>query len=462
MSAGALSRAAADGTAVVLSRVTLVGERRRVDLVLPAREPVGVLLPEILRLLDDRVGERPESRHLVTVDGSALGHDSSLESAGVRDGAVLRLVRAEDAPSAPVVHDISDEVADDLGGRAWRWGPGARHVVAGIATVGWAGAAGVFARNAYDASVVAGVLLAVAVVAALAGALLGRGRHRDGLVATLLCTAGVLGALGASALADNHGWSAELHVAVLSAVGVGTLVLLGFFTRLGRGGLVGAGAVAVTVLGWEGVVALQSGAGAAGQQARVGAVLAVVSVVALGVLPRLALTASGLSGLDDRRAGGVSVSRYHVSAALAAAHRGLVLATVTVAVSATSAGVWALRAPTVWTVLLAVVTAVVVALRARAFPLVGEVVVLLAGAALVAVRLLAVWVERSGTTGPALVVLVALAVLTLAALVVQPAEHVRVRLRRTGDLLESVGVIALLPLLIGVFGVYGRLLGTFA
>ena len=119
MSAGALSRAAANGSAVALSRVTLVGERRRVDLVLPAREPVGVLLPEILRVLGDRVGERPESRHLVTVDGSALGHDSSLESAGVRDGAVLRLVRAGDAPSAPVV---SDEVVEDPGGRAWRWG----------------------------------------------------------------------------------------------------------------------------------------------------------------------------------------------------------------------------------------------------------------------------------------------------------------------------------------------------
>lgn len=75
-----------------MSRVTLVGERRRVDLVLPSREPIGLLLPEVMRLLDDRASARPELRHLVTVDGSALDQDSTLESAGVPDGAVLRLV----------------------------------------------------------------------------------------------------------------------------------------------------------------------------------------------------------------------------------------------------------------------------------------------------------------------------------------------------------------------------------
>ncbi|WP_324607301.1 EsaB/YukD family protein, partial [Streptomyces sp. SA3_actF] len=105
--------------------MTLVGERRRADLVLPAGEPVGVLLPEILRVLDDRVGERPEVRQLITVEGEALAQDVTLEGAGIADGAVLRLVRAEDAPSAPVVHDVSDEAAADLEVRAWRWDRGA-------------------------------------------------------------------------------------------------------------------------------------------------------------------------------------------------------------------------------------------------------------------------------------------------------------------------------------------------
>src|SRR5690606_19866639 len=113
-----------------------------------------------------------------------------------------------------------------------------------------------------------------------------------------------------------------LRFAGVAAVGVLVLSLLGLFTPLGRGGLVGSGAVALTAVGWGLVVAVQSGAGTAEQQARVGAVVGVVSVVVLGVLPRLALMASGLSGLDDRRAGGVSVSRHQVSVAPSAAHRG--------------------------------------------------------------------------------------------------------------------------------------------
>ncbi|MEU2734771.1 type VII secretion integral membrane protein EccD [Streptomyces sp. NPDC007095] len=443
-----------------MSRVTLIGERRRVDLVLPSQEPVGLLLPEVMRLLDDRASARPESRHLVTAEGSALAHDSTLESAGIPDGAVLRLVRLEDAPAAPVVHDVTDEVADDLNVRTWRWSPASRRIVAGVATVGWAFTAGILARSEFALSAVGSVLVTVAAVSALAGALFGRAGQR-GLATTLLVTGGTLGALGAWTLADAHAWSGAGRLAGVAVALVVTLLLLGWFTALGRGGLVGAAAVVGCVLCWQVAVAVQSGADTSVEQARVGAVLSVVSVVALGVLPRLALMASGLSGLDDRRSSGASVSRYQVSTALTATHRGLALATIILAASAMAAGLLALRAPSAWTVLLAVVVTVVLALRARAFPLVIEVVALFGAGAVVAVRLVGVWQEHSGAVG-SLALLVTLAVLPLLVLAVQPAEHVRIRLRRFGDVLESVGVIALLPLVIGAFGVYGRLLDTFA
>ncbi|TQK44367.1 type VII secretion integral membrane protein EccD [Streptomyces sp. SLBN-118] len=443
-----------------LSRVTLVGERRRIDLVLPSHEPIGRLLPDVIRLLDDRVAAQPMLRHLVMADGSVLPHDSTLDASAVQDGAVLRLVRVQDVPSAPVVHDVTDEVARDLDVRAWRWRPAARRVTAGAAMAAWALAAGMLARSEFAWSTVAVALLVVATVTAVIGGLVGRFGQR-GLATTLIVTAGALGVMGAWTLADAHAWSGALRLAVVAAALTLDLVLLGWFSPLGRGGLIGAAAVAVVTVGWELVAAAQGGAGSAQEQARTGDVMAVASVVVLGLLPRLALAAAGLTALDDRRSGGASVSRYRVATALGATHRGLALATVVLAVSGAAAGVMALRAPNVWTVLLAVVVAAVLWLRARAFPLVVEVVVLLLAGAAVAVRLIMVWSQRSGAYG-SLATLVALAVIPLAVLAVQPPEHVRVRLRRMGDTAESVGVIALFPLLIGVFGVYGRLLGTFA
>lgn len=448
ISTGASSRAG-----LALSRVTLVGEHRRVDLVLPSQEPIGRLLPEVMRLLGDRVGTRPQTRHLVAGDGSVLDLDATLESADVADGAVLRLVRVEDAPSAPVVHDVTDEAADDLDVRAWRWRPAARRVVAGGATVGWALVASFLARQEFAAQSVGAVLVVVAVLAAAAGAVLGRAGLR-GLAGTLVVTGGVLGVFGVWSLADAQGWSGAVRLAGVAGVAAVSLLLLGWCSPLGRGGVFGAAALVGGGVCWELALAFQS-------VGRAGALLAVVSVVVLGLLPRFALMTSGLSGLDDRRSGGVSVSRYQVSTALAATHRGLALATVVTAVSAAVAGVLVLRTTTIGTVLLAVAVALVLALRARAYPLVPEVVALLVAAAVVAVRLAWVWQERFGAAGP-LAVLVVLAAVPLAVLAVQPPEHVRVRLRRFGDVLESVGVIALFPLVIGVFGVYGRLLGTFA
>ncbi|SCD45756.1 type VII secretion integral membrane protein EccD [Streptomyces sp. DvalAA-19] len=444
-----------------LSRVTLVGERRRADIVLPSDTPIGQLLPDILQLLDDRAASRPLTRQLITADGSALPHDSTLASAGVSDGAVLRLVRIHAAPPAPVVHDVTDRVADHLDLQAWRWRPAARRVTAGASTVAFAVAAALLARREVPLATLAGALAVVTAVLLVGGALCARiGSGNRGLATALLSVSGGLGVLTAWTAADAYAWSGPARLAAVAAAVALALLLLGFFSPLGRGGLIGAGATAAVTTVWEAVAAVES------DPARLGAVMAVFSVVLLGLLPRLALMASGLTALDDRRSGGVSVSRHDVADALAATHRGLALATVVTAVSATAAG-WLLTLaarPTVWTVLLPSVVAVVLLSRARAFPLVAEVVALFAAAAVLVVRLVMLWMDQgSGSAGPAIALGAAalLPLAALAALAVEPPEHVRVRLRRTADLVESIGMVGLFPLAVGVFGVYGQLLDKF-
>ncbi|MBM4793018.1 type VII secretion integral membrane protein EccD [Streptomyces sioyaensis] len=440
-----------------LSRVTLVGERRRADIVLLSDTPIGQLLPDVLQLLDERPASRPMTRQLMTSDGSVLPHDSTLASAGIADGAVLRLVSTHSAPPAPVVHDVTDQVAGDLDLRAWRWRPAARRAGAGVATVVFAVIAALLARREFALGALVGALSAVALALLAAGALVAKvGRGNRGLATALLVASGGLGVLTAWTAADAYGWPGTARLAAVAGALVVTLVFLGFFSPLGKGGLVGAVTTATIVVVWEAVAAVQ------GDPARLGAVMAVFSLVLLGVLPRLALMASGLTALDDRRSGGVSVSRHQVGTALAATHRGLALSTTVTAVSATSAG-WLLTLaakPSVWTVLLASLVVVVLVSRTRAFPLVAEVVALFAAASCLVVRLVVWWMEHAGGGGPLAVLCVA-AVLPLLVLAVQVPEHVQVRLRRMADLVESVGMVGLFPLTFGVFGVYGQLLNQF-
>lgn len=145
---------------------------------------------------------------------------------------MLRLVRVEDAPSAPVVHDVTDEVADDLNVRAWRWRPAVRRVVAGLATVFWAVAAGVLAQGEFELSAVGDALLGAAVVSALTGALCGRAGKR-GLATTLIVTAGALGVLGAWTSADAYGWSGAVRLEGVAAAMVVALLLAGGSRRWG-------------------------------------------------------------------------------------------------------------------------------------------------------------------------------------------------------------------------------------
>ncbi len=215
-------------------------------------------------------------------------------------------------------------------------------------------------------------------------------------------------------------------------------------------------AIVATAGVWEAVALFQD------DPARVGSVMAVVSVVVLGLLPRLALMAAGLTGLDDRRSGGASVSRHEVETALAATHRGLALATVVVAASAAAGGLLAVTATGPWTVALTALLAVVLLSRSRAFPLVAEVVALLAAALVLLVRLAVLWIDHvHGTPYGPLAALAAVAVAPLAVLAIRLPEHVGVRLRRAVDLVETLGVVALFPLAVGVFGVYVRLLHQF-
>jgi hypothetical protein len=164
--------------------------------------------------------------------------------------------------------------------------------------------------------------------------------------------------------------------------------------------------------------------------------------------------------LDDRRVQEQPVARRDVRAALAAAHGSLVIAVLACVVSAAAAG-WLLAfAFTGWSVTAALLLVVVLVVRCRTYPLAAQVIGLITAATLVVA---AVWWRWSGSVPVGIGLAVAGLGLTVpaAALVLDPAEHVRARLRRIGDVLESTAVIALIPVVLGVYGVYSRLVEVF-
>lgn len=441
------------------TRVTVVGALRSVDVVLPSDERVGRLLPDLLNLVGEDAGATtaaPHARLLVRLDGTALDPDQGMADADISDGQVLRIVDIADVPATPVVHDVTDSVAEDLDGRTTRWGPQSRRwtatTIAALAT----SAALLTALANTTVAARLPVVWALAGGLAVVGVVGARFVHRPSGVAVQLAALGC--AWCGAALSPSGQFGRLDDAAEAAAIAVGALAIalitLGATTALGRAGVT-AGIVAAALLGGWGASAV---AGASAQQTA--AALGVASCVVLGVLPRVALVTSGLTGIDDRRANRESVTRRSVTAALDAAHRTLSLTTITAAASAGTAAVVLGVDPNRWSAPLAALIALTLATRTRVYPLTVQVVAITAAASAAVGGLLFAWQLRAPAWAP-VVVLAALAIAAVSAISLRLPDHINAWCRRVCDRLEAASTVALFPVALGVFGIYGQLLHAF-
>jgi hypothetical protein len=197
--------------------------------------------------------------------------------------------------------------------------------------------------------------------------------------------------------------------------------------------------------------------GSAAEQAA--AVTAGVAVVVCGVLPRLALAASGLTGLDDQVVEGHPRRRDDVSLTVNEAYRLLSWVTFAIAVPIAVTSAMLLASKDLWTVAVGLAVIIVSALRTRAFPLAVQQIALWFA---VLVGLLAGVLGQSRLSEPLVaVILIAIAVLVVIMVLARPAAHQRAFLRRVGNAVEALAVIALIPLLLGMFGIFRDLLRAF-
>ncbi|MEU5846512.1 type VII secretion integral membrane protein EccD [Saccharopolyspora shandongensis] len=251
-----------------LVRVTIAAPRRRIDMALPEHAAIAELLPGLLAragegLADD--GVTGGGWQLRRVDGTAFDLDRTLGSHRVRDGEVLHLAPRRISWPELEYDDLVDAIATGSGHTGRAWGP--RHTrVAGLA----AGAAAV-------------LLGLVAVLRAgppwTSPALWALG------TAVLLLAAGVV---LARAVGDADAGAVLAGVALPFAFAGGGLLLAGRnpVTELSAGHLMLAGALLLLagLVGYLGVTAAQSlFAGA-------------VTVGLLGVLAGWLATIDGLAG----------------------------------------------------------------------------------------------------------------------------------------------------------------------
>lgn len=437
------------------SRVTLVGEERRVDAVLPANEPVGALMPEVLDLLGDQPENPARLRHLVTVSGTVLTGESTLEERRIQDGAVLRLVRDEDPVPAPVVHEVPEAVSQALDDHWGRWAPESARWSATFALVVLAlGVARLIHGHTSETTgltvigVVAGALLVV-------GAVVGP-TWREPLGTALSISGAAVGVFALWLGGGHFGWPEWVLWGGIAGLVSGVVLMLGLTSGLGLGGLAGGGVGLAMTAVW-------SVCGALGLSTDlVSVVMAVACVVALSLLLRVALMISGLAVLDDRRSSGEPVARADVLTSVARAHRSLVIATLAVAVVAAVAGLGLVTNFTPWTGGLAVVLTVVVASRSRLFPLVAQKAALIAASLVTLIAFLTALADaQTWGVWAALCVAAAAAAIPAVVLSLEQPEHVRARLRGVTSRFEVIAVVVTVPLAVGAFGTFQRLLATF-
>lgn len=454
-------------------RITVVGERRQVDLAVPAGAPITSYvntLAEMCAQTEDDI--MPAAWSLALATSEPFAPERSLAELGIVDGQVLYLrdVAAHEFEE-PVAHDVAErvaEVSERLLGR--RWNARARLVTAVALGLCWLVAALIIlqARGRFATSVLADLMVTAGLVLPALAWVVGERRWpvpwrlREALA---LASVPLL-ALAARALAvvawppgsEGPGGSLTRGGFTLAALAVGALVgaLLAYVAALGvvTCAVLVAGAVAAVV---GSTLALL---GANGTQTA-----AVAAVVAFVLLTFSAQTTSGLVAYAYRRAGERRLSGQddgdedRVAQAVGSATTLLVawtcglaavLATslVTLAVSGSTYGAW-----------LDVCLGVALLLRAGEARLVAEVVpIAVAGAAALCMLLLlgAGTLGWSGWTAPACSCLVAVALLgygfrNLLRRVEQPSRARPGWLSSAASVLGGAGV----GLAVATFGAFG-------
>jgi type VII secretion integral membrane protein EccD len=448
-------------------RIAVAGPRTRADLAVPAGIPLAHLLPTLLRHAADGGGDDGGVGHggwaVSRTDGSRLDAALSLAGSGIHDGDVLVLHPARDRTPPPLYDDVVEVIG--AGGVHTAWESAHTRLACGV--VAAIAVLSATAAVAFNGSQVGGYLaLVAAVLLLLGGGALARaaGDLPAGILTSAL--AAPVGAVGAGVLLGGD-WGRG-HLLLASAVfllvaGLGPVVVGGgdaIFAALGVLGLSGLLGGLVAVIGEVG-------------PGRAAAVVAPLALAVTTVMPTLALRAARLprpvlprsaEDLADLP-GQVELERTQQRVARA---RQLFTGLIAGCHAAVGIGIALLAFDvSLWSAVLAAVLTILVVLRSRLFreraqvlaPVVTVAFVFVAGTGAAVTHFAADITAMLGIAAP---VLVGLALLTGLIGVSSGRRPANPRLVRLLDMTETFLLLAVVPLVLAVWDVYGALLDLHA
>ncbi len=445
-------------TASGLVRVTVASGTRRVDLVLPGAVPLAELLPELARsvgLLDATTVYGGYT--VVTAEGRRLAPDSGLVVQGVEDGGLLSVAAGVDEEPPRVYDDVVEAMTDVVERDLSPWEPASGRRTA-LSAAGLLLALGAVALLVQRESLLAGVAAVTVAAALVAGAVvLSRAQGEPQAAVTV----GLIGAAYAAVagLMLTHGAEEPFGFPVAAAGGAalaaGLVCLLGISE--GRPLMLPAAVV--------GAVFLAAGLVLSSGELDAAVVLTVVlSVVVLlgSVFPWLALGSTRtrvdqLFSVADITADPADIDPERVGTDARVAHQ------ILLAISATVGILLVLIAPLtvslgLFGVLLAVVASLVVMLRTRQYRTGSEVLLgLVSGIlGLFSTAVASLWLHEDWR--PTIAVVLAASGGVLLAATLLPAAP-SVRRGRLGDVLETICLLAMVPLLLLAVGVFDAIAG---
>lgn len=433
-------------------RVTVTGPEKWADLALPGTVSVATLMPQVVRVCSPAPdGLQAAAWSLTRVDGTPVPSGASLSEAGVLDGDVLVLHR-ETAPERPsFVDDVRGSVEDRVDETAWLWKPattlGLGLVLATLGPLLFALTMAVVRTAPVDLAVAPLGLMVSLGALWFAGA-----RSLPGVAHAVQAAACGWGALTAAlaVLAVSGAPPAPVVLALFASSGALAAAAAGWALDnamlpylAGLSVVTGASVVLVAVgLFVNGPMALR--------------LLAVLLVLGIGALPRMALALGGLSGLDYevRQVGQTDSERFETG--LATSDRlllGSLLGAVVVSVAA--AALLASTGEGARDLTLAALVSLVLLLRSRLFDRVAHVLPIRLGGVCGLAVVGAVAATGAGWTlalAPAAVLLAGTAVAALSA--VHLTDVPRASLRRIFNAVEVAAVIGMCVAAVWALGVY--------